>query len=267
MKKLIYRILAFMLDMLLCYFIILGLSFISYINPSKNDANQVMEYQSNLTRQYSELTENYNSFFEDNKIDSDEYKTLFTNYSYFSECFKDINIDEEVSEDKNKEILTNINNEYNDTYNKFVYQINTYNRNMYIIDIIVYILYFGILEFILHGKTVGKLLFRLKTVYNSNPKKDIPLWKYLIKAILISETIFLLVNIFIVNIKDINTYINIYKINSYIQYFYELAFIIVMILRDDERSIHDLLLNIRVCLYDKNGKEIESKIFNEETNN
>lgn len=256
-----------MLDMLLCYFIILGLSFISFINPNKNNANKVMEYQSNLTRQYSELTEEYSSLFEDNKIDSDEYKDIYTNFSYFGECFKDINIDEEVSEDKNKEILTSISNKYTDTYNKLLYEINTYNRNIYIIDIVVFLLYFGILEYFLRGRSVGKLLFRLKTIDNNNPKKRIPLWKCLVKAILISETILLLVNIFIINIKDINTYMYVYKINSYVQYFYELAFLLVMVLRDDERSIHDLLLNTRICLYDKNGKEIESKIFNEESNN
>ena len=47
-----------------------------------------------------------------------------------------------------------------------------------------------------------------------------------------------------------------------VRYLYELAFIICLIIRDDNRSLHDLLLKTKVVRYDKAGNEIEETLFN-----
>ncbi|HQC83881.1 MAG TPA: hypothetical protein PLB45_03315 [Bacilli bacterium] len=50
----------------------------------------------------------------------------------------------------------------------------------------------------------------------------------------------------------------------YIEFVYEVVFVIACIIRDDQRSVHDLLLNTRIALYDKNNKEVESILFKDE---
>ena len=50
-----------------------------------------------------------------------------------------------------------------------------------------------------------------------------------------------------------------------IQYAWNIFLVLIILFRKDERSLHDVLLNIRVALYDKKNKEITKRIFNEET--
>ncbi len=47
-----------------------------------------------------------------------------------------------------------------------------------------------------------------------------------------------------------------------------MAFLVCMVVRDDTRSIHDLILNTRVLRYDKDGHEIIEQLFrdNDEEN-
>ena len=51
---------------------------------------------------------------------------------------------------------------------------------------------------------------------------------------------------------------------SQFRYIYEMLFLIVMIIRDDQRSVHDLILNTRVMLMDKNKNEVFDVLFTED---
>ena len=43
-----------------------------------------------------------------------------------------------------------------------------------------------------------------------------------------------------------------------------MSFLVCMVIRDDSRSFHDLMLNTRVLRYDKNGHEIIEQLFSDE---
>ena len=92
----------------------------------------------------------------------------------------------------------------------------------------------------------------------------VPLLIYFVRTILIAEIILLSLDILLVfNLKFDSYLICNYWISQF-KYIYELAFLIVMIVRDDQRSVHDLLLNTRVMLMDKNKNEIVDYLFIEE---
>ena len=62
--------------------------------------------------------------------------------------------------------------------------------------------------------------------------------------------------------KDL--YINAHYWITQIKYIYEMSFLVCMVIRDDSRSFHDLILNTRVLRYDKNGHEIIEQLFSDE---
>jgi hypothetical protein len=119
------------------------------------------------------------------------------------------------------------------------------------------------------------MVMRVKTVPNNPDTKNIPLYKYLIKAILVSGVLFTTANIIITLISHgtnegtfgLEWYNQAYAHVYNVQYIYNTLFMLLIFIRRDERSIHDVLLGIKVILHDKKGKEIESSIFNEEVSN
>ncbi|MDE5630780.1 MAG: RDD family protein, partial [Bacilli bacterium] len=131
-----------------------------------------------------------------------------------------------------------------------------------IITIVVYMIYFGVLPFIMHGQTPAKKLLHLKVVgtikvvNDKDEEKNLPLWKYLVRAFLICETIFTIANLIMINVMPKNAFINASFWVKELQFIYELAFLICIVLREDQRSIHDLLLGTCIIFVDKEGNRI-----------
>jgi len=110
-------------------------------------------------------------------------------------------------------------------------------------------LYFGVFEYILNGQTIGKMLFNIKRIDNKN--KKLPLWKCLIKGILVSEVIFTILNVIFVSTLSLNDYVYVYDILKLVQYIYEVVFIITIIMSKDNKGPHDYLLDTDVIYIGK----------------
>ena len=275
MKRLVYRILAFAIDLLFLNILLIGISNISFINPNISKISEESKNFQEMSKEYNELTNRFEEIFNDNKIDLSESIEINANYRLFMDSFREIPIDEEFDSSVKDEVAKSIDISYKYEYNLYNHNINRYNFRINIIGIIVYILYFGVLEWYLKGQTIGKKIFRLRTVDNDDIKNKIPLWKYLIKAILISEILFTIASTICAHIAipghegpyNSEWYASAYSFIYNIEYIYNTLFLLVIFIRKDERSIHDVLLNMRVALFDKKNKEVKSRIFNEETNN
>ena len=275
MKKLVFRILAFAIDMLFINLILIGLSNISFINPNISNINKVSSEFSEISKEYNELTGRLDDMLSDSIIDVSESTEIKGEYKHFVVVFYETPIGKELDETTKNQLVSDINTEYQASYELYNASINKYNMQINIIGIIISILYFGVLEWYLNGQTIGKKIFRLRTVDNTDIKDKIPLWKYIIKTVLISEVLFTLANVICSGITNIgfegsynaNWYHKAYMMIYNVQYVYNTLFLLIILIRKDERSIHDILLNIRVALFDKNNKEVKCRIFNEESNN
>lgn len=275
MKKLVFRILAFAIDILFINILLIGLSNISFINPNISNINKTSAEFSEITKEYNGITSRLDEMFYDNYIDISESTEIKGEYKHFVFAFYDIPINQEIDSSVKDRVVSDINTEYQASYELYNAKINKYNMGINIISIIISILYFGVLEWHLNGQTIGKKIFRLRTVDNKDMKNKIPLWKYIIKAILIGEVLFTLANVIcsaMVNVSFEGSYNADWYHKSYmmiynLQYIYNTLFLLIIFIRKDERSVHDILLNIRVALFDKNNKEVKSRIFNEESNN
>jgi uncharacterized RDD family membrane protein YckC len=275
MKRLIHRVLAFMLDLFIINLLLFAISNISFINTNKKEISYVTTTFREAQKQYNELSGKIDKILTDKYIDLGEGLDLKTNYSYYYQFLYYIPLNEELNDEQIESVRNTINNSYKEAIYEYNYYVSKYSIKVNIIGIVLSILYFGVFEWYKKGKTIGKMVMRVKTVPNNPDTKNIPLYKYLIKAVLVSGVLFTTANIIITLISHgtnegpfglewyNQAYVHVYNV----QYIYNTLFMLLIFIRRDERSIHDVLLGIKVILHDKKGKEIESSIFNEEVSN
>ncbi len=264
MKKVLYRILAYILDLAFVSIILLGISYIDFLNPENGLINfQYQEYY-NTNDSYKKLMSNIDKYFEDGKLTDEEYSEIVTEYPNFFTIFNDITLNEDIKNKKIDEVKSNINERLIELNNGYGYKIEKLNIRSSIISIFVYILYFGILQYFLKGQTLFKKVFKLRVVDNNSPKKKIPLWKYIVRSILVCELIISASDLILLVTLNKSGYIISNGWLSNIKYIYEMAFLVTMIIRDDARSLHDLLLGTKVVRFNKAGNIIEEKLFSDD---
>ena len=274
MKKVIFRLFAYVIDSFIVSLLVVGLSSISYLNPNKDKMNQLTNNYIVQSNQYRKLNDNIDGYLSDNFLSQEEKNEIQDNCNNYYDILNQIDSNEELSDEKKNNAKDSIRNLYDDYSFSYIYNSNKLYVPVYIETIIVSFLYFGLFEYLMKGQTLGKKIFRLRTIDNKDEKKDISLFKYLIKAVLVGNILFNSLNIIsVIVFKDISSaaslysYYKIYSGISNFSYVYNMLFLLMIFMRRDERSIHDILLGIRVALYDKENKEITNKIFNEEVNN
>lgn len=259
MKKLLRRILAFILDMALVSGVVLLLSSWSVINPGKTKYDMAYDELNKSEIRYQAIEKEIDEYLEDAKFSEEEMNKFHEKHYDYSAILDKYEINEEMENKDIDELKATIKEEHQTVYNKYAYEI-TYN-SLYsnIISMTVILLYFGVLQYLLKGQTLFKKLLRLKVTDKTDSKKNVPLWKMIIRSVIVNEVIFTIINIIVLRTININSYI----VASYwiyqAQYIFEMIMIITIIVRDDGRGIHDILLGTKVVLFDKEENELEDK--------
>lgn len=270
MKKIILRFLAFALDLGLASLIIYGLSMLSFVNPNGNELNRMYKAYYKETEKYGNLFGTNNKkgdieiYFEDELLSESEDEEILSLYNEYHDCFKDVELGKTVTTGDVNKVKENITQKNMEIMNKRVIEINKKKYMDTFISLIVYVLYFGVLQYILNGQTPFKKLFKLKVLNKDDSKKKISLFSFIIRSILITEVIVSLADLALLFKLSSDAYINVNYWITQVKYIYEMAFLVCMVIRDDNRSIHDLILNTRVARYDKNGHEIIEQLFSDD---
>ena len=259
MKKTIFRVLAFVLDIAFASLIIFGITSLSFINPNKNEINKKYNTYYYNVKTNEALVEKTEEFFKDKKITSEELDEVNILYRTYYDCFKDIKLDTELADEEIEKINESISKKQVDITNNLVVSINKLNTRETFISFIVYIMYFGLLQYNLKGQTPFKMLFKLKVI--STDDKKVSLISYIVRAVLVTEIIISATDLIMLFILSNPDYINVSYWISQVKYIYEMAFLVCLIIRDDGRSIDDLLLKTRVIRYDKQGNEVINPLF------
>lgn len=261
MKKIIFRIIAFALDLLLVSSIVIGISSIPGVNKNTAKLNHQYQLVNQSRDTYNDFKKNYSKYTDDSKITKEEYQEISEKYPDYQILFKDVEIGEDLKNKFIDSIPAKIDNQYREILTDYNYKIQKLNVSENIMAIVIYILYFGVLAYFLKGQTLFKRIFKLRVVNKDDVNKKVPLWNYIVRALLVCEIVLLATDLIFVLTLNKNAYITSSYWLSQVKYIYEMAFLIVLIIRDDQRSIHDLLLNTRVVRYDKEGKVIEEQLF------
>lgn len=259
MRKLFKRFIAYSIDMLVILIITQSISGIPTINKQLNDYNKYSNKYLTNYKEYSNLKVNLNKYFEDKKITDEEYNSLIKEENNYTNIFKD-NYKEELSNEDYDKINKKIDKLYNNTYKENYYKMEK-NSIMYnIIYLVVVILYFVGFNKYTNGQTLGKKLMRLKIVNNNDSNKDVPIWSYIVRLIILYQPILYITKLIGVSFMDISMY---YTVTNYVytfQSYLEMIVIATMSIRIDGRGLQDMLAKTRVVLYDRNGNEIKDKL-------
>lgn len=259
MNKLFKRFIAYTIDMMVILIVAQSLSGIPQINKQLNDYNK-------YSKEYYEVLENYIYFKDylendlDKELTEEKYNELLEECPEYKEIIDKRYEKESITEDEYKELAKEADNIYNKISVDKAYKVEKNNILYFCLYIIAVIAYFVVFNKYTGGQTLGKKLTRLKIVNNSDNNKDVPIWSYIVRMLILYQPINYLIKIVGVIFLDMNVYFDVTSNVSTIQSYIEILVIVVAMIRVDGRGIHDILANTRVIAYDRYGNEKKDKI-------
>lgn len=161
------------------------------------------------------------------------------NRTLYSEKYNElINVNEQY---KNNEISKE---EYEEAYIPISYDMYRLNTNYVIIDMIIVLLYFGIFPYFFEGQTIGKKLFQLRIV--SANKNKLSVLNYLLRAIVLNNTLISLASLVVIYALDVNHYYPILNNINLVGYIVLYMTIFMVIVKKDHRGLQDYVGGTKV---------------------
>ena len=125
-----------------------------------------------------------------------------------------------------------------------LYNLERSSTSLTAITTFVTFIYFGVAAFINNGRTLCKMIMKIKVVPIKGNKLNPGL--FILRTLLITSIIPNLISVISIFYLSPNTWYNLTGIISQIQEFFFLIILGFMIFRDDERGLHDLICQTKV---------------------
>lgn len=125
-----------------------------------------------------------------------------------------------------------------------LYNLEKSSTSLTAITTFVTFIYFGVAAFINNGRTLGKMIMKIKVVPIKGNKLNPGL--FILRTLLITSIIPNLISVISIFYLSPNAWYNLTGIISQIQEFFFLIILGFMIFRDDERGLHDLICQTKV---------------------
>lgn len=253
MKKVIFRILALVVDLIIINLCLTGISMLPMFNDSRNKIQDIYGEVSAVQVSYKAITNKLEDYLKDSIISTEEMEEIDKDFKEYSKVFKhkDVELSDTEKEDIKNDIIEIANKKISD----LSYKVSKNDVVTTVIGIVMYILYFGVIQFIFKGQTLGKKIFKVKVF--SNIDKEVSLLSYIARSLLMTMSVLTIVNVICLVSLNKASYLGFSKVFETVTFVYEMAFLVTFMLREDSRSVHDILLNTRVSRIDKLGNEIE----------
>ena len=165
---------------------------------------------------------------------SEKYNQLVNVYEQYSK--------EEISEE-----------EYTEAGIPITYELYRLNVYYVIIDIVVVLLYFGVLPYFLKGQTLGKRLFQLRIVGIKD--KPLSIVNYLLRCIVLNNVLISIALQCIVHIMSVDTFYAVYQNVNLVGYIILYISLFMVIVRRDGRGLHDMVANTKVVYIGETQKD------------
>lgn len=156
-------------------------------------------------------------------------------------------------------------NEFNEKYIPLYYEWNRSNMGNTIINLFCIVLYFGCVPFFLKGQTFGKKLFHLQIV-SVNDDSQVGIVSYLVRAIILNNVLITIAQQGILSFMNANNYYSFYANVNLVGYVLIYFMLLLMFLRMDHRSLHDLIAGTKVISVSDSKDLLEVKKDVEEKN-
>lgn len=259
MRKILKRFFAYTIDMMVVILVAQSLSGIPAINKQLDDYNKYYNDYITLVETYGQFKVDLGNAFEDKELTKKEYQSLVDEHEEYVDILENAYTDQKLTEKEYNQISTVIDEEYQEEYKQIYYEIEKHSILYFVIYLVAVFAYFVGFNKLTGGQTLGKKLLRLKIVNAKDKTKEVPVWGYVIRAVILYQPIYYLVKLIGTQVMDINTYYIVTNVCYSIQYYLELLIIAMIIIRVDGRGLQDLLAKTRVVLLDREGNEVEDK--------
>lgn len=237
------RVCAYTIDTIIVMLLSVIISNIPFLQKNLDKyQNKYSEYE----EKYTELRDFYNlleSSYEDNEISEEEYTELIKEEKYqkiITESYKD----QKISQGEYKKITNQISEDNSTLANNYNYILGKIAISDSIITLLCTLLYFGIIQYILKGQTIGKKLLKLKVVSASD--KKINLLNYILRSLIVNNILLNTITIIFLAYASKTIYLKSYSIINILINIIEAVIIFLVLTRDDQRGLHDLLFNTKV---------------------
>ena len=161
--------------------------------------------------------------------------------------------------DEYNKLITNVNenkldtesDEYKTKIVDLTYDLNKYRVVSASISSILSLGYFGVLQYILKGQTLGKKIMKVKVTSVSDKKLNI--LNFLTRSVILNNILFSIILIVGVYVFNKNNYYNLSLIVYYIELLVMSLIVLMIVLRKDNRGLHELITNTKVVAVDENS--------------
>ena len=259
MFKLLRRFVAYFIDLMVVMLIAQSLAGIPAINKQLDDYNKYYDDYMTLFESYGEFKVDLTNDFKDKKLSKKEYEALIKEHEDYKDVLENAYVDNKITKKEYDKINKQIDKEYKNEYEEIYFNIEKNSVVYFSLYIIVVFLYFVFFNKYTNGQTLGKKLTRLKIVNIRDKEKMVPVWSYIVRAIILYQPINFMVKLIGAQVMGIDTYYMVTNVLYNIQSYLEILVIGMIIVRLDGRGLHDMLAGTRVILIDKNGDEVEDK--------
>ena len=257
MKKILKRIGAYFIDMMVVMLITQCLSGVPFINKQLDTYNKYYQEYSNALKEYSEFKLELQNSFKDEKITEKEYNKIIKISDDYKQEIKKFYDDKKITKKEYKTINKNMDNHYLKIYKKLYSKVEKNSICYFIIYLITTIFYFVFFNYYTNGETLGKKIFHLKIVNNKDNNKKVSILSYIIRAIFLYQPIYYIIKLICVMTLNGNDYYSVTSIVYDIQYYLQFIIILTVMIKMDGRGLHDLLAGTRVASYNRKGEEID----------
>ena len=164
--------------------------------------------------------------------------------------------------DEYNKLITNVNenkldtesDEYKTKIVDLTYDLNKYRVVSASISSILFLGYFGVLQYILKGQTLGKKIMKIKVTSVSDKKLNI--LNFLTRSVILNNILFSIILIVGVYVFNKNNYYNLSLIITYIELLVMSLIVLMIVLRKDNRGLHELITNTKVVAVDENSNVV-----------
>ncbi len=246
MKTILNRVFAYAVDLLILLLVSSILTNISFLNPQLKNYNKYYGQLSDYAKEYNSFISDLEKYYKDGELSEENYTKLIENHKKYEENLSKYYEDSKLSKKEYKKLESEAELDYQKKYEDLAYKIAKNSSISSAIYIIVTILYFGIFNLITDGQTLGKKLFKLKIVSSGSDDSKPNIVSYLIRSVLLYNTIYYLVSLIGIYTLNKENYYLVTNIVYQIQYYIQIIIICMVMLRTDGRGLHDILAKTKV---------------------
>lgn len=242
-RPVLKRVLAYSIDILI---VLILASFITEIPIFNNNMDKYEKTYQEYQEKYDEYAKYLNLLeekYQDSEITEEEYNELISKEIY-QEIITSKYEDKKITKGEYNKIKEELNTEYSSIAKDYIYKLNKQGIFNSIITLSTTLLYFGIIQYFLKGQTIGKKILKLKIVSASNKKLNI--FNYILRTLVVNNILLNGISILFLLLATKTVYLQVDNILGMLVSISEAIIIFLVLTREDQRGLHDLLFNTKV---------------------